>query len=136
LQEINTEMGEIINHATGIAIINGGPPLPGCPADWNEADRLLLELNKGKDEDGYEPQWSWDCGFKLDYDGGLLRIGSRFYPPTTGYGPTWDGSVTVYFMDEALEKKEFDCNTLEELKAAVESHVQTLIKKYREKIFQ
>lgn len=26
-------------------------------------------------------KWSWDCGLKLDYDGPILRVSSRFYPP-------------------------------------------------------
>lgn len=24
-------------------------------------------------------KWSWDCGLKLDYDGDVCRISSRFY---------------------------------------------------------
>lgn len=113
----------IIKHATGVAIINGGNPLTGCPTDWAEAEALINSFNEGKEE-GEEPKWSFDCGFKLDFDGPLLRISSRFYPPKTHYGPTWDGTVTLYFLDEQISEKKFDCQSIEELRDQVESYVK------------
>lgn len=56
----------------------------------------------------------------------LLSISSRFYPPKTDYGPTWDGTVSVYFLDKEVSKKEFDCATLEELHKQVEDYVNTI----------
>lgn len=43
-------------------------------------------------------EWSWDCGFKLDYDGDLINVSSRFYPPhkNSADNPIWDGSITVW----------------------------------------
>jgi hypothetical protein len=98
----------IIQHPTGTIIINGGNPLEGCPKDWDEAKLIQKQLNEHKDED--EPQWSFDCGFKLDFDGSIVTIGSRFYPPKTHYGAT-----------------RFDCSALDELKKEVEAYVKTVV---------
>jgi hypothetical protein len=115
----------IIHHATGTIIINGGDALPGCPNDWDEAKVIQDKLNEGKDED--EPNWSFDCGFKLDFDGSIIKISSRFYPPKTNYGATWDGTVHVYFMGKEIKNMKFDCPTLEELKIQVEAYAKTII---------
>lgn len=61
--------------------------------------------------------WS---NFKLDFDGSLLRVSSRFYPPHKNAGNWWEGNVTVKFLDTELLKKEFKCDTLDELKTEVE----------------
>ncbi|KKK96907.1 hypothetical protein LCGC14_2658050, partial [marine sediment metagenome] len=106
----------------GQIIFNGGNPLDGCPTDYDEADLILEGMNKGKSEDG--PMWCWDCGFKLDYDGDILRVSSRFYPPKTHYGPTWDGTVTFSLLGDELIKKKFDCKTLDDLVKEVELFVQ------------
>lgn len=74
-------------------IINGGNALPGCPESWEDARSWQDKANEDKGDS--EPLWSFDCGFKLDFDGGILRVSSRFYPPKTHYGSTWDGTVTV-----------------------------------------
>lgn len=123
----------IIHHPGGTIIMNGGNPLPGCPENWDQANKIIEKLNAGKGSG--DPQWSFDCGYKLDFDGGLLRISSRFYPPKTHYGSTWDGTVSVYFMEDEVEKNKFDFNTLDELTTEVEKFVKTLIRKYRDKIF-
>jgi hypothetical protein len=36
--------------------------------DWNEARDWEKKANKNKEEH-MEPKWSFDCGFKLDFDG-------------------------------------------------------------------
>lgn len=105
-------------------IINGGNPLEGCPSDWDEANRIQEKLNEGKDED--EPQWNFDCGFKLDFDGSILRISSRFYPPKTHYGKTWDGTVGVFLLDKKISEKKFDCQTLDQLKTEVEAYFEKI----------
>lgn len=117
----------VIKHATGTIIINGGNPLEGCPKDWDEAKIIIEKLNDGKESE--EPQWSFDCGFKLDYDGGLVTIGSRFYPPKTHYGATWDGTVHIYLLGKAIKEKDFDCQTLYELKKQVDEYVNSIIVK-------
>ncbi len=95
-----------------IGIFNGGNPLKDCPANWDEARKWIEAANK-EDSDRWEhPVWSFDCGFKLDYDGCLLQISSRFYPLKTHYGGTWDGSVSVMSGSKVVQEKSFDCATL------------------------
>jgi hypothetical protein len=117
----------IIEHANGTIIVNGGNQLEGCPKDWDEARAIELKLNNGEDKkDGGKPFWDFDCGFKLDYDGPLLSVNSRFYPPKTHYGPTWDGTVTISLMGEEIIEKKFDCPTLDQLKIQVEAFVKSV----------
>lgn len=113
----------IIKTSKGTVIFNGGDPLPGCPENWDNALKWVDAVNEGRDKE-YVPIWSWDSGFKLDFDGALFSIRSRFYPPKTHYGNTWDGSVGVCFQGTELCKREFDCKTLDELKDEVENYVK------------
>ncbi|KKN79701.1 hypothetical protein LCGC14_0337230 [marine sediment metagenome] len=105
--------------------MNGGNPLNDCPIDWDKA-KEWQECANAKCE-GDSPEWSWDCGFKLDFDGPLLRVSSRFYPPKTHYGDTWDGNVTIYIFDKKVSTMAFDCKTLDELKIAVESYIMGFV---------
>ena len=119
----------IIKIGNKTIIMNGGNPLEGCPKDWDEARQIELQLNNGIEKDDAEfgaLRWSFDCGFKLDYDGALVRISSRFYPPKTHYGSTWDGTVSVYFLGEKVSRKKFDCQTLDELKSQVEAYIKSI----------
>jgi len=106
----------------GKIIVNGGQPLEGCPESPGAAELWVNEANKTKS--AREPRWSFDCGFKLDFDGALLRISSRFYPPKEYYGKTWDGEVTIYLSGEEVSVKKFDERTLEELRVAVETYLE------------
>jgi hypothetical protein len=106
-------------------IVNGGEPLKDCPKDWDKAKKWADKANQ---EHG--PQWEWDCGYKLDYDGPIFRVSSRFYPPKSHYGETWDGTVTIYYYGEEIAKKEFDCQSLEQLKTEVEEYVRGFRKRY------
>lgn len=123
-------------------IVNGGEPLPGCPNDWDEAWKTIAIMNgidpnktqqeildESRDMRSGKPSWIFDCGFKLDYDGGILTINSRFYPPKAHYGDTWDGSVHIELMGKHVESKSFDCPTLEELKKQVDEYVNGIITK-------
>lgn len=118
-------MNNIIQTPNATIIINGGNPLPGCPKSWDDANAWEEKANEDKEEHR-EPCWSFDCGFKLDFDGPLLSISSRFYPPTTHGGSTWDGSVTVMLMGKDIEEKKFDCKTLDQLKIEVEQYVESI----------
>lgn len=117
----------IIEHATGTIIMNGGNPFEGCPESWEEARSIQEKFNEGKEYG--EPKWEFDCGFKLDFDGPLVRVSSRFYPPKTHYGSTWDGTVTIFILDKEVEEKKFDCPTLDELKTQVEEYVKSFAAK-------
>jgi len=108
-------------------IINGGNPLHDCPTDWDKANEW--QDNANQSAEGKDPKWRWDCGFKLDYDGSLVTVSSRFYPPKTHYGSKWDGCVGISLLQEELVTKKFEENTLEELKIAVEEFVNGFTKR-------
>ena len=105
-------------------IFNGGNPLEGCPDNFEQADSWADKANEEKTE--YEPKWSFDCGFKLDFDGPIVNVSSRFYPPKTHYGPKWDGTVTVSILWKTAIEKKFECETLDELRVEVEKYMNTL----------
>lgn len=97
--------------------------------NWDNARLWATEANNGKRKE--EPKWDWDCNFKLDFDGDLVYIESRFYPPTGHYGKKWDGKLKVYVLGNCVLEKEFECETLEQLKKEVESftkHYKGVIK--------
>lgn len=78
-------------------------------------------------------KWSWDCGLKLDYDGDICRISSRFYPPhksSAEYGK-YHGTINVMIGDaiEYIHKYEIEADTLDELKLLTETYVSEIIKK-------
>ena len=100
-------------------ISNGGNPLKDCPTSWDQATQWEVLANE--DSGVGEPVWKWDCGYKLDYDGPVVTLSGRFYPPKTHYGPKWDGTVTVLILGEEVQSKEFDCDSLEELRSQVEA---------------
>lgn len=101
--------------------------LPGC---WKEAEIIQEAMNAGKDK-GEDPLWSWDCNYKLDYDGPLLYVSSRFYPPVAHYGSTsWDGSVDIYFGSNKIASKKFNVVTLVDLKDQVERFVEEISREY------
>lgn len=51
---------------------------------------------------------------------------SRFYPPKSHYGKTWDGTFTVCIFDKEVHEEKFDCETLEQLKTKVEKYTEGL----------
>ena len=97
--------------------------LEGCPQSWEEANSWIEKANSNK-EKGKEPIWSFDCGFKLDFDGPIFSVSSRFYPPKEFYGPTWDGTVTIYFLGNEIQERSFNCQSLDVLKKEVEKHIE------------
>jgi hypothetical protein len=108
---------------TNKIIVNGGDPINDCPTDWDAAKAWEGKANENADHG--DPMWRWDCGFKLDYDGGLIQVSSRFYPPKSHYGPKWDGDCTIRCSDKEVGKKHFECDTLEQLRTEVEAYVKT-----------
>jgi hypothetical protein len=95
-------------------IFNGGDPIKDCPENWITAESWEKAANKATKQ-SESPVWRFDCGFKLDFDGPIVSFESRFYPPKTDYGPKWDGCVRVRILDKQVAKKEFSCETLQEL---------------------
>lgn len=103
-------------------IFNGGEPLEGCPDNWEDAYNWQDKSNENTIHESME--WSWDCGFKLDFDGSLLRVVSRFYPPKEYRGKCWNGSISFYVFDEEVKEEDFKADTLDQLKEDVELYVK------------
>ncbi len=116
-------MKNIIETKNATLIFNGGDPLDGCPKSYNEANNWADRCNQDKDKND-EPVWSFDCGFKLDFDGPILSVSSRFYPPKTHYGPKWDGTVSIYLLGKKVNEEKFEEDTLDTLRIKVESYVK------------
>ena len=110
-------------------IFNGGEPLPGCPNNWDEARKWETSANEGKD-DHREPRWGFDCGFKLDFDGPLVDVSSRFYPPKTYYGEKWDGTITVLVLGEKVIEHEIEADSLDDLKKAAEKFITDIAQRF------
>lgn len=127
--QINRTMKNKKSEDRVIAIVNGGNPLPGCPEDWGKAQAWETTANEDLEE-FMEPQWKFDCGFKLDFDGPLVSVSSRFYPPKSHYGEKWDGTVTIRVLTDEVLHAEFECDTLDELKDQVESFVKDWVKEH------
>lgn len=109
-------------------IQNGGSPIGDCPQSWDQAPGVLADLNE-KSKTAFTANglcmhdtdsdrslaWKFDCGFKLDFDGTLCSISSRFYPPKSYYGPKWDGSIHVDTGAGETHEVKFDAPTLNAL---------------------
>lgn len=94
----------------------------GYPAAYNWAD----ERNKNLSCVG---RWSWDCGFKLDYDGSIFSISSRFYPPyRQNVGELfWNGTVSIIKGNDCIHEKKFKEYGLNLLAEKVENYVNIIL---------
>ncbi len=91
---------------------------------WVAAYKWQDLSNLGKNEFGC-PKWRFDCCFKLDFDGPLMSVSSRFYPPNEPCGiQDWYGDVCLVMFEKELSRKDFRCNSIDELKVQVESYVE------------
>lgn len=101
---------------------------------WEAARKWSEEANR----DDFIIKWSWDCGLKLDYDGDVCRICSRFYPPhksSAEYGK-YHGTISVMIGDgvEYLHEHKIEAATLDEVKSKAEDYVSKILKKIHEAI--
>jgi hypothetical protein len=99
--------------------------------NWDNAKAWLEKANEEKEGTHTEPNWSWDCNFKLDFDGPLLKVSSRFYPPHYNSKGGWQGFFKVFLFGEEILKKEFECETLDKLREEVEEfqkHYASIVK--------
>lgn len=92
--------------------------------NWTQARAWEEVANAG----GSEIRWRFDCNFKLDYDGPMLVVSSRFYPPHKNDHDGWEGTVNICCAgdEEAMVSKIFRCSSLDELRTEVEAHVHGL----------
>lgn len=96
---------------------------------WDAAYKWQKESNEGNKL----IKWSWDCGLKLDYDGDVCRISSRFYPPhksSAEYGK-YNGTIAVMIGDaiEYIYEHKIEADTLDELQKLAEDYVSQIIEK-------
>ena len=101
--------------------------------NWNLANKWCEERNYNL---GEAVKWSFDCGFKLDFDGALLFASSRFYPPHKShedYGK-WQGNITFILLGEEIHQKEVEANTLDEIANSTEKYVKDKIEELKPKI--
>lgn len=102
--------------------------------NWDKAEATINQLNNDVDFVDIEygnPKWSWDCFFKLDYDGGIVVISSRFYPSGSTTSVAFEGTVSILLMDKIIQKKEFKCENLTVLKQEVDEYVNEFLTKLR-----
>lgn len=80
-------------------------------------------------------EWSFDYDLKLDYDGHVCSISSRFYPPNKA-GDTYKGSISVVIIDpqEYLHDHLIEAKTLDELQVLAEGHVSHIVDKMHDAI--
>jgi len=88
--------------------------------NFEEQNKWTDDANKDKENYHGEPTWGWDCGSKLDFDGGLLSVSSRFYPCGNDI---FDGSVSFYLGDNQVHCREFSTRHIDILKKDVEKYV-------------
>ena len=96
-----------------------------------EAYEAAQQWQKEANESNYLINWSWDCGFKLDYDGSVCQINSRFYPPhksTVEYGK-YHGDITVILNNKEKHRHTLEAKSLDELRFLAEKHVDMFVKK-------
>lgn len=101
---------------------------------WDAAHKWQEQAN----EDDKLIKWSWDCGLKLDYDGDVCRISSRFYPPHKSYAEygKYHGTISVMIGDaeEYLHEHEIEAETLDELQKLAEDYVSKILDKMHKAI--
>lgn len=98
----------------------------GVPRSYEEAYAWADRANGDKDEFA-NPMWSFDCGLKLDFDGPILSVESRFYPPyKTHHGAMWEGALRVNFFEKEIIEKNFEAEDLDTLKLQVEQYLKEL----------
>lgn len=104
---------------------------------WNAGKRLTEVVNEATKDNNVK--WSFDFNYKIDYDGALISISSRFWPPHKHHinHPGYSGTSSLIFWpkyditDQGRKvkiEKEFEAETFDELVSKVESWVDKVIK--------
>lgn len=109
------------------------PPDAVTPANFKEADLWAAVLNQDRDESA-EATWSFDVGMKLDFDGPLISVISRFYPPGRHSSEGWSGEVTINLGALEIETREIKSDTIVALSEAAHAYVEEVRKSLHEAI--
>jgi hypothetical protein len=91
-------------------------------SSWDDA-RSWEESANDKREDT-DITWSFDCNFKLDFDGSLISVSSRFYPPSYNNNRGWEGKVDLYCGNAKISTKDFFEGSLDTLRGSVEAYIK------------
>lgn len=103
--------------------------------NWDIATKWLSHINSGKLETYEQPHWSFDCNFKLDFDGPFLRWNSRFYRELKAGEWLWSGDVDLMFKDgQVTPTQSFVDKELTTLISDVEKYVADVESKIVEAI--
>jgi hypothetical protein len=81
------------------------------------------KVANGEKEKFTHPLWNWDCGFKLDLDGPIVSLESRFYPPARNGTGLWNGGMRLRLLDEIVDQVEISAATLDELKVKADAQI-------------
>ena len=97
---------------------------------WDAAYKWQQDAN-GQNKNAGVVDWVWDCGLKLDYDGSLCSISSRFYPPHKSHEDfgKYSGIVCLVLGDFEIHEHSIEASTLDELQLKTENYVHELIGK-------
>jgi len=90
-----------------------------------EIESWIETVNKDKDPQS-GPYWACDYGLKLDFDGPLVRVNSRFYTVRRKDKKTWEGEVQILLLYTELARKAFKADTKEKLRELVEEYIDTV----------
>lgn len=107
---------------------------------WGDHSKEMYEAaeewRKESNLDDNLCQWSWDVGLKLDYDGNICTISSRFYPPHKNQAEhaNYSGSISVYVGDDEIHDHRIEAETLDELKKMAEEYSGKLVEKIKTNI--
>lgn len=101
---------------------------------WHDAHSWIAAANIGRES--YEvPTWSFDCGFKLDFDGPIVRVSSRFYPSRSSADTLkWDGTVSIMVAGADVSEEKFKCGSLDQLRGEVETYIDEQTRMIHERI--
>lgn len=98
-------------------------------ATWDAACKWADQAN----ENGGPIEWNLDSGFKLDYDGPMCQISSRFYPPhkTSLEYNKYHGKIRVLGWsgngdEDCFDTHEIEAETLDQLQDMVEKYVSNI----------
>lgn len=97
------------------------------PVTWKEAEAWCTVSNSNPDNIE-QPEWSFDCGFKLDFDGPIVSVSSRFYPPGMfdEHPDTWEGDATLMVLDKAVAIRTFEAGSIDQLRAMLVDWVDSV----------
>ena len=109
-----------------------GNLLPGCPETYAEHHAWIDRANLEKEY--YEPRWRGGCNCKTDFDGPLIRVSSRFYPPMGHCGPGWDGTIHIWFLEDEIIEKKIEADSFEDLVKQTEEFVDGVKEKLKDAI--